>query len=762
METFLEIQSKAKRLEVLINLGKNIQEKEIRPPIPFNDFLYLAATKPRLVFRDIFQIYYDMVHYYVPKGRDEFKNDSEHVGFVNYDTTELLQNNCDNPFFADRIFANRFMNMTKDFRKGTQNNRIYIFEGPPGSGKSTFLNNLLHKFEEYTKTPEGISYKTYWRLDIEKLGGFQSADMQKYKYAEEEQKSYKESMPPKVVNFPEKYLEFSCPNHDHPILQIPKYYRRQFINELITDEEFKQQLFNDKQYEWVLKDLPCSICSSIQKTLHDRLGDPLEVFSMINARSNYFNRQMGEGVSVFNPGDPSSDKPLSKPALQFMINDLLRNDGINYSISYLSKTNNGILALMDIKEFNIDRLKAYHGIISDGVHKVDLTEEYIRTLFIGLVNPEDKIHYDKVKSFQDRIINVKIPYVLDYNTEVAIYKNKFSDKIIDTFLPGVIENFAKIIIASRLENDSPALKNWINKPEKYSKYLDKNMLLLKMEVFIGTVPEWISEEDIKRFDKATRKDILASSENEGQKGISGRKSLNVFNDFYSRSLLNSRLITMEDVRDYFVNYKEELQADIPQDLIDKLVDLYDYDVVQDVKESIYYYNEQHISIDIQNYIFAINYEIGETKKNHNTGEVIHITEEYLQNFETRMLGLESSPESRRQFRKETQSEYVSTTLTQEMGVSNKTLTQTRLYISLFERYTRNLKENALAPYLDNVNFRRAVQDYGTTSFNTFDDRLRRDVTMLINNLITKFNYKTPLAAQQVCLYVLDKAIAKKY
>ncbi|MBX3042152.1 MAG: serine protein kinase PrkA [Candidatus Kapabacteria bacterium] len=762
METFLEIQSKAKRLEVLINLGNNIREKERRTPVPFNDFLYLAAIKPRLVFRDIFQLFHDMVHHYVPEGQDEFKRDSEHAGFYKYDTAELLQRNCDDPFFADRLFANRFMNMTKDFRKGTQNNRIYIFEGPPGSGKSTFLNNLLYKFEEYTKIPEGISYKTYWRIDIEKLGGFQSREMQKYKLAEEEQKKHKDAAHPSVLNFPDKHLEFSCPNHDHPILQIPKYYRKNFLDELITDEEFKQQLFNDKEYEWVLKDNPCAICSSIQKTLHDRLGDPLEVFSMINARSNYFNRQLGEGVSVFNPGDPTTDRPISKPALQYMINDLLRNDEINYAFSYLAKTNNGILALMDIKESNIDRLKAYHGIISDGVHKVELTEEYIRTFFIGLVNPEDKIHYEKVKSFQDRIISVKIPYVLDYNTEVAIYKNKFSEKIIDAFLPGVLENFAKIIIVSRLENESPALRKWINKPEKYSKYLDKNLLLLKMEVFIGTIPDWISEEDIKRFDKVTRKEILASTENEGQKGISGRKSLSVFNDFYSKCLLNNRIITMDDVREYFTNKKDELQADIPQDLIDKLVDLYDYEVVQKVKESVYYYNESHISNDIQNYLFAVNFEVGDTKRSPATGEVIKIDEEFLQNFEMRMLGATSTPLARKEFRKDTQSEYVSFTLTQEINVQGKNIIETKLYKNLFERYTRNLKENALAPYLDNTNFRRAILDYDTQAFNTYDERLKRDVIMLINNLINKFSYKTAHAAQQVCIYVLDKGIAKKY
>jgi len=56
----------------------------------------------------------------------------------------------------------------------------------------------------------------------------------------------------------------------------------------------------------------------------------------------------------------------------------------------LALTNNGIYALMDIKDNNITRLLSLHGIISDGVHKVEHIEEKINTLFLGLVNPEDK------------------------------------------------------------------------------------------------------------------------------------------------------------------------------------------------------------------------------------------------------------------------------------------------------------------------------------------------------------------------------------
>jgi predicted Ser/Thr protein kinase len=761
METFVEIQSKAKRLEALIHLSNNIMEKEKRMPIPFNDFLYLSSKNPELVFRNIYQLFHDMVHHYVPDGKDDFSRDNEHIGFVDYDTSVLLAQDCDDPFFSDRLFANRFMNLINDFRKGSNTNRIYIFEGPPGSGKSTFLNNLLHKFEEYTKKPEGVSYKTYWRLDIEQLGGFQSKEMQKYRIEEEKHKEKKVAANTSILNFPEKYLEFSCPNHDHPILQIPKPFRRQFLEELIPEGEFKQKMFNNREYEWIFKDVPCSICSSIAKTLMDRLGDPLAVFSMINARKNYYNRQLGEGISVFNPGDPLCRENLSKPSLQYMINDLLKNDEVNYSFSYLAKTNNGVLALMDIKEHNVERLKAYHGIISDGVHKVDLTEEYIRTLFIGLVNPEDKIHYVDIKSFQDRIINVNIPYVLDYNTEVAIYTEKFNESILHTFLPGVLSNFAKIIIATRLENDAPALKKWINKPDKYSKYLDKSLLLLKMEIYNGKIPEWLSEDDIKRFNKAMRKEVLAQSEMEGRKGISGRRSLWVFNEFYSLHRNTKRLITMDDVKKYFDNKKDDADVDVPDDFIEKLIDLYDYDVLQQVKESIYFFNKKHISDDIANYLFAINFEIGDTKRNETTGDVIVITEEYLETFEARILGKSSTPTTQKALRRDTFNEYVSDTLSQEIRMEGKKVFDTKLFKALFEKYTRNLKENALAPYAKNENFRRAILDYGTSQFQTYDERLKRDVSYMIENLQSKFGYNE-IGARQVSVYVLDKDLPNKY
>jgi predicted Ser/Thr protein kinase len=762
-QNYKEIEERGKRLEVLYELSKDIRSKTRRTPLPFNDFLHVASSQPVLAFRDVFQVFHDMVHHFVPDGIEEYPQHQNSIGFVGYDCEDLFVKNCDNPFFADRLFANRFMKLVNGFKQGTLRNHIFLFEGPPGSGKSTFLNNILLKMEEYTHRPEGALFKTYWRLDIERLGGFQNFS-KKFNYLNDESSAYLQSQFKKAStnakDKPMKHLEFSCPRHDHPILQIPKDYRKKFLDALITDEEFKEKLFHRKEYEWVLTDVPCNICSSVFEHVLEIVGEPLEVFDMIGAKRFRYNRQFGEGISVFNPGDMIYRKPIENVNLQKMINNLLRTDNVDFIYSDLAKTNNGVLALMDIKEHNIERLKNLHGVISDGVHKVQLIEEQIKSFFIGLVNPEDKHHFENVKSFQDRIVSVDIPYILDFKTEVSIYKNKFGNNICKKFLPRVLDNFAKIIISSRMLQNSPGINRWISNTEKYRKYLDKNKLLLKMDVYTGTIPSWLSDDDLNRFDKNMRKSVLADSDKEGKKGFSGRQSIQVFNEFINK-FKNGKIVTMEDIKKFFGEKKGGSFDQVPIGFVASLEDLYNYNVLQEVKEAIYYYNEDQIVNDIKNYLFAINYEPDVKKVSEFTGEELHITDDFFKNFEGFFLGTTSTEAKRKEFRKDVHKEYITKTLSVEISLEKKKIEETDQFKSLLSRYTRTLKENALAPYATNDNFRRAILDYGKEGFKTYDNRLRRDVNLLIDNLVSKFGY-TKDGARQVSLYVLDKNLVKKY
>ena len=130
-----------------------------------------------------------------------------------------------------------------------------------------------------------------------------------------------------------------------------------------------------------------------------------------------------------------------------------------------------------------------------------------------------------MKAFSDRLDYTKLPYVMDYSTEVEIYKSIFGKQIEKSFLPRVLHNFAKAIIASRLNTQSEALGWWIGSSEKYNKYCDDNLLLLKMDIYTGFVPKWVSEGHKRSFTAdIRRKLILEESEQEGLQGFSGRKA----------------------------------------------------------------------------------------------------------------------------------------------------------------------------------------------------------------------------------------------
>jgi len=768
--------------EALHNLNRVVGTLEQRLPIPFGDFLKELVTRPAVVMRNIFQVFHDMVKSYVGEGVDEYPDDPESIHYAYYDCNRLFVQDVDHPFFADRIFANRLVALVESMKRGAQQNKIYLFRGPPGCGKSTFLNNLLRKFEAYTGTEAGLRYEAVWRFDRRKFAA--ADDTERHPVIERlsrliesiehgnadadagagwEGNRRAAELVEESALVDGNIVEIACPSHDNPLLMIPKAHRRTFFDDLFKNDQFKYELATEKEYEWVFKDHPCTICSSLYDALLYRLKHPQKVLECLYARPYRFNRRLGEGISVFSPGDkPLRQQAMGNPFVQKQINRVLRDSqAVKYLFSQYAKTNNGIYALMDVKSHNAERLIELHNIISEGIHKVEDIEENVNSLLLAVMNPEDQKNIEGFQSFLDRVEYINIPYVMDLSTEVEIYRKVFGQHIDERFLPRVLHNFARVIISSRLKRRSEAMLEWIGTPEKYRLYCDENLQLLKMEIYTGYIPKWLAEEDRKRLNAKRRRRIIADSETEGDFGISGRDSIKIFNEFFSTYAKDDKRINMSDLCKFFTKVHKDVRDLIPQGFLDSLLRMYDYTVLQEVKESLYYYNEEQIARDIQNYLFAINFEIDTTVVCTYTEERLEISEEFLSGIEYRLLGTAATRFQRLEFRKETQREYTSRTLTQEIMVEGLTIGQTGVFRDLRERYIYNLKEKVLDPLLENENFRRAIKEFNEDGFKTYDKKIREDVSYLIANLGKKYRYSEQ-GAKDVCIYVIDNDLAKKF
>src|SRR3989344_4996950 len=398
--------------EAMVFLESEIRKTKKRAVLSFEEYLDLMRQEPERVLRNIFQLFYDMVKSYVGEGVDEHPGDPESIGFVKYDCSRLFAEGVDNPFFADRLFANRFIRQVESLKQGFQQNRVYAYDGPSGCGKSTFLNNTLRTFESYTRTKEGQIFEILWEIDVQ---------------------TFNPDNEPEIFSVP-------CPSHDHPILVIPKHYRSDFLDKLLPESDAKSAIFIRKEYEWIFRGEACTICKSIFSASLERLSSVDEVFGMIKTRTYRFDRRLGDGISIFNPGDRpawgmapggTTQESSTNRTLQEKLEKVFGANTVKYVFSPMAKTNNGIYVLMDIKGHNEDRLLELHNVISEGVHKVGDIEEQINSLFFALMNPEDKriITDKKMESFAGRIKYNKLPFVLEPATEVKIYRSIFGGSI---------------------------------------------------------------------------------------------------------------------------------------------------------------------------------------------------------------------------------------------------------------------------------------------------------------------------------------------
>lgn len=739
-------------------MSKKMSEREEKAKkiLSFGEFLEIMRKDPSVVFRTAPTILRDLVLERVVKHPETNPDDPEAIGYTGYNCSKLLEKGHSQPFFASIMFSHILVEEIEALAKSSRQNRICVFEGPHGCGKSTFLKNLLAQYQDYVN--QNPMFEAFWKIEgenldfLKKQGHFLPSD----------------SLEKKGINLIGDCLEIPCPGHDRPILVIPKRYRADFLDRILVDEneKWKRKIFKEKRYEWIFNKDACPICQALFSTLYDKFDNNLEkVLEMLKVRYYLFNRTMGQGIKVLRSGDePAGKNVVTNEMLQRRITNLFGDSHlVRYRFSKQAQANNGLIALEDIKNFNIPRFIGCHNLVSEGAQSVgEDVEEEINCLFIALMNPEDREEIKDLASLKDRITFINVDYPTDVKTEVRVYKSIFGKEVGKNFLPKMLKYFARVVISTRLpkkaSSEEPYLKEFIPKNEfgsSYGDYCDIDGLIFLMEISCGNLPDWLLEKHKNQFKAKVRRKIINIIRESGKSGYSVRDSISMLDSFISyHSRVENHLVDIEDVLTFFKKLDRRIRDEIPEHFLDSLLRIYNNEITEEIKEALFYYNAEQIDKDIKQYLFAINFETGTKKKCVFTGEEIEITEDFLKNIELRLLG-KVSDSDRFSFRKDTHNEYVTRALTQEMRNERKNLEDTELYSELVESYTARLKIGALDPWIESDNFRRAVLTYGQAEFDSYGERVKEYVSLMMKNLTgKKFGY-TLKGAQKIVMYILD-------
>ncbi|HMM43399.1 MAG TPA: protein prkA [Thermomicrobiales bacterium] len=352
-------------------------------------------------------------------------------------------------FFADEIYGieHPLNQIVEYFQSAAQRlevrKRILLLMGPVGGGKSTIVSLLKRGLEEHTRSEAGAVYA----ID-------------------------------------------GCPMHEDPMHLIPDALRPE------VEREYGLHIEGD-------------LCPYCRWRLENEFDDRPETMPV---RRITFSEKHRVGIGTFSPSDPKSQDIAelvgaidlatigevgseSDPRGYRFDGELnIANRGIMEFIEMLKTDERFLYVLLTLSQEQNIKTGRFSMIYADEV-VISHTNEHEYESFVGNRRSE---------ALQDRIILIKVPYNLQVNDEVRIYKKLLRQSAVrDVHIaPGTLETAATFAVLSRLQESKKAGMS----------------LVKKLRLYDGQSVDGFTPKDVK--------ELQEESDREGMDGISPRYVIN--------------------------------------------------------------------------------------------------------------------------------------------------------------------------------------------------------------------------------------------
>ena len=401
----------------------------------FQDYVNIALADPR-VARNAFQRLYDMI---LTHGTEEVLQHKERVVRYRF-FSDPLGGGREAVYGLERPLQ-RLVNVLKAAACGYgAERRILLLHGPVGSAKSTIVRLLKRGLEAYSRSKEGALYTFQWKTG--RPGGDGGDGWE------------------------------SCPMHEEPLRLVPPGSRKALLDAMnqALDAPYRVDVGGDL----------CPSCRMNYRLALERSGGDWSrmVEQDVRIRRLVLSEKDRVGIGTFQPKDEKNqDSTELTGDINFRKIAEYGSDSDPRAFNFdgeFNIANRGIVEFIEVLKLDVAFLYDLLGASQEhSIKPKKFAQTDIDEVILGHTNEPEYRRLQSnelMEAFRDRTVKIDMPYNVELDDEVKIYKRDFSQELVRSkhIAPHSLEMAAMWAVLTRLQEPKKANLSILQKMKLYN------------------------------------------------------------------------------------------------------------------------------------------------------------------------------------------------------------------------------------------------------------------------------------------------------
>ena len=311
-----------------------------------------------------------------------------------------------------------------NFAKEGRINRLILLHGPNGSAKSTFVNCMMKALEAYTAEDAGATYAFSWVFPRGKDGralGFGSTDEGSFRNVES------------FAHLPEAAIDLRIESElrENPLLLLPREERRAFLEAAYLDSGESREAPPRLIAEGELGGKNRLIFDALMTAYR---GDFVRVLAHVRVERFTIMQRYRRGAVTIGPqmAVDAAERQITMDRSLAALPASLSSVSLYEAQGDLVDATSGLLEFSDLLKRPLDAWRYLLLAVEEGEVALQASVLPLNTVFMATSND---IHlkafreHHEYRSFRGRLSLVRVPYLVDYHAEQAIYDAQIRPQI---------------------------------------------------------------------------------------------------------------------------------------------------------------------------------------------------------------------------------------------------------------------------------------------------------------------------------------------